>query len=271
MKVQFMAAVALCAAAAAAFATWEKPTASSSSTVKDISCGGIAGTLALHQDWSHSTTSSSATSDLGKFGAKWSGFQYLMTIGISDSTSADVTHKYTWKGNGAGGSKISVVLTSQVTANGACSQSDMSDPSWWWDPTVVVSDTQPQVKRYDSSGNLVATHGFATVNDGYDHINASSQGLDGMGNPLPSGASGSGTQGAPATPGATVYAGAKANPGGATSGSFDAKTGSISYFTGQYVQVEYSNLGSAASNCDNASVWQWDILLESTLTSTSTN
>lgn len=265
-------AIALCisvAAAATAFATWDDPTATSSGTTADISCGGIAGTLQIQQDWSHTTTSNSATSEDGQFGASWSGYQYLMTIGSSGSASATVKHTYTWRFNGNGGNKIQVELEADVVASGACSQSNMSDPSWWWDPSPNVSDAQPQVKRYDKNGNWVATYGYPTPADSYEKVDGTSQGLDGMGNPLASGASGSGTQANPATPGATVYAGATANAGGNVSGTFDGTTGTIGYSTGDYVEVTYTVSGNAGSNCDNASVWQWDLLLDSTLTSTS--
>lgn len=256
-------------ACATALATWESPVAKTDgSTSKNIDCGGITGQLKLHQDWSHSSSSDTATSASGSFGANWAGNQYALTIGNSGSADADVSHKYVYRFNGAGGHKIRVLLDAEVVADGSCSQDNTSDTQWWWDPAPTVSDEHPQVKRYDQNGNLVATHGFPSPTDAFEEIDATTMGYEGS---TPTGHAGSGTSSSPATPGATVTAGVAANSGGATSGAFDGKTDTIPYLSGHYVQVEYSVSGTAGSNCDNAKVSKWELLLETTLYSESVN
>jgi hypothetical protein len=260
MRESIVSVLVAIAIAGPAIAGWQSSSAASSGANADVSCGSIQGNSGILTDWSTSSSQYQLVSSDGEVGAHWDGAYYPLCGGTLSPTVSTVTHTWSYLFSGLG--KIQVQLTTSSHADGvACRESSGPGPEpdtqWWWNPTVVINDSAPTVTRYNSDGSVAQNVTYASNPDAYDHINVSGTGGAGGGNPPP--------------PNGSLTAGVAANPGGNTSGSFDATTGNISGTHGQTVRVVYNVNCSAGPDADNANVMDWRVYVKSTLTSSGTN
>jgi hypothetical protein len=231
-------------------AGWDASSGEGKGELVDVSCGNIMGWLGLQVDWGHAVIGNDEIrSEGGEFGVDWSGDQYQLTIGTSGSTTASAIHTYEYRE--WGGTKCSVDLSSDTDASGSACRMMLDDEHWWWNPTVTLTDIQPTIKKLDENDQVIAIIGYDNIDDAYDPINV--------------GVTGAGTQQNPASPGLPYHAQVVVNPGGNGTGSFAAQTDHVYSSSGQKLVITYTTNGSATSNCDNAAVFEWKLILTSTL------
>lgn len=235
-------------AAAAHAAGFKSLAADSDGGTSDVSCDTIAGVVGLVVDWTHTApTNKSLRSENGECGATWNGSKVPMCALLPNNVREDSRCQHIFERDG-GSTNVSISLTTAMLAGGQASQADVTDPSWWWNPSVDIYDSPPRIFLRDTNGNELEV-GWANITDAWDPISAVGTG---------------GALGPPA--GGTLTAGFAANPGGGTSGSFAATSGPIAQQQQwSEIRIRYYVHSIANRSSDNAKVQGWKVVLKSTM------